>query len=294
MLTRCRASGSRRKSRGFTLIELLVVIAIIAILIGLLLPAVQKVREAAARMRCTNNLKQLALGCHNYESSYQSLPPAGKGYGFCASSATGNGDRQVLNMSGWILVLPFIEQQGLFSQLNLNVAFCSVIWDNGGAVRNQKGDYSVPPWNGNTGGNGTPTPNMALMNTKLSIFICPSDNGPRDSTPQNHPNRYGVIGPTSGGITGQRSNYDFITNANGDFGTCNWWRTAAVNQRHYFGESSTTTVNVPDGSSNKQHVFPWRNDGRAAVQRLGSCVGLPGLGANGSGSFPDYFRPGNQ
>jgi prepilin-type N-terminal cleavage/methylation domain-containing protein len=241
MLTRNlqKSPGSRC---GFTLIELLVVIAIIAILIGLLLPAVQKVRAAAARSKCSNNLKQLALACHAYESANASLPPAGEGYGMCASTATGNGAKQIINMHGFILLLPYIEQEGLFNQLNKKSAFCDVIWDNGGAVRNLAGTIVGDPA---TNGNGP------LMNTVLSIFICPSDPASRLNTPQNQPNRYGVKGPSSG-LPGQRTNYDFITVTSSDFGTCNWWKfNSNQGNRYYFGESSNTKIEgATDGSSN--------------------------------------------
>jgi prepilin-type N-terminal cleavage/methylation domain-containing protein/prepilin-type processing-associated H-X9-DG protein len=136
-----------RNRRGFTLIELLVVIAIIAVLIGLLLPAVQKVREAAARAKCQNNIKQMVLAAHNYESSYSKFPP-----GAGPLPVQPNGPPQVGSFpsgsqrpSIQAQILPFVEQSSKYNQFNL--------------------DYDVH----------LATQNEAARQSDVPIYLCPSD-----------------------------------------------------------------------------------------------------------------------
>lgn len=113
-------SINARKQRAFTLVELLVVIAIIGILVGLLLPAVQAAREAARRMQCGNNLKQIGLALHNYESAFKKLPPGAYGANPLKGEPSGEDD----DGFGWMVsLLPLIEQQALYETIRPNGHF---------------------------------------------------------------------------------------------------------------------------------------------------------------------------
>ncbi len=139
----------RLSRRGFTLIELLVVIAIIAILIGLLLPAVQKVRDAAARAKCMNNLKQMGLAAHNYESTNGYLPPN-------HGTVNVNGVVGSNDASPQALILPYVEQSNKYNQFNFNYK----TWNDAPAV---------------SGLPAMPLVNLAARSQDIPIYICPSD-----------------------------------------------------------------------------------------------------------------------
>ncbi|WP_194242800.1 DUF1559 family PulG-like putative transporter [Gimesia benthica] len=148
----------RTTLRGFTLIELLVVIAIIAILIALLLPAVQQAREAARRSTCKNNLKQIGLALHNYHDTHQLFPYATANPGNCIPA---DPNATITNHTGWLYLLPFMDQANLYNQFNFSAA----------TGQHNKTSNTL------AGGSSITTGNAQLGTNVIPILLCPSDDG---------------------------------------------------------------------------------------------------------------------
>lgn len=219
-----------RQRRGFTLIELLVVIAIIAVLISLLLPAVQQAREAARRSTCKNKLKQLGLAMHNYFDAHGVFAPSAIGLGWCTASATYPGTDMIQNKNGLSLLLPYLDQAPLYESI-----------DHSAAHSPQATGYccGLP---GNTDGTLAmdPVTNADEMATQLDIFKCPSDSGREVETGS-------AYGPANG-AQGAMTNYDFSAEAVLE---CNYWNRQSQRSRKMFGENSNSKFSsVTDGTSN--------------------------------------------
>ena len=227
------------QSKAFTLIELLVVIAIIAILIGFLLPAIQKVREIANRMKCTNNLKQIGLAIQSYHDVFQSFPPGGSGV---------VNPNPISPIHGWgLYILPQLEQENLFKQYN---------W-----TRN---------WYG-TALNTSGLSNQQVVQNKISAFQCPST--PRSETLTTYKIKAylpAIINASSGPsdyspiVDIQMSLINWLVQNNlvssGTFNNTNRFGTLQDNKPHRFAE-------LVDGSSNI--VMIGEDAGRPDVYQLG-------------------------
>ena len=211
-------------NRGFTLVELLVVIAIIGILIGMLLPAVQQVREAARRVNCLNNIRQVSLACHNYESANTRFPP-GLRMKYLPSNP---GIKEYVFLPLHAYILPFIEQDGLFKLADFEF---------------YQTNYANLPGK------------LDLSYYRVETFLCPSAENENPSHYTSLPNTqaaytthyYGITGPI-GEIPGTTNQYQFKPTGHGGVSTQGIFWTEG--QFGYDGRKSRGFRGITDGSSN--------------------------------------------
>jgi prepilin-type N-terminal cleavage/methylation domain-containing protein/prepilin-type processing-associated H-X9-DG protein len=205
---------------AFTLLELLVVLAIIAVLIGLLVPAVQKVREAANRMGCSNNLKQIGLALHHYHDANGRFPPAKINSGSAQDPTKNfyNGQAgtvtsriwknhkpvaKVYSHTGFTLLLPYIEQESLYRQYDFTLPSTHESWDgdNDAHIPSDLANYPDGVWG---------TTNQAVIETYIKTYACPTDRNP---PPVENITLYAYLGDTGywayNGTGQRRSNYLF-------------------------------------------------------------------------------------
>ncbi len=236
---------------GFTLVELLVVIAIIGILVGLLLPAVQAAREAARRMQCSNNLKQLGLGALNYESTFKKFPPNHIFARPITNPSTANGAPDVLNMECWgwhVLLMPQIEQTAMYNQLN--VTQISLM----GFIQ-------------------TATPaQFDLLKQEISVFRCPSDSGDAVAKTARH------WGGGVGTAASSRGNWESgLTNYVSSRGTRNNPQTVKDSYGVIQENLSVKIAQITDGTSNT-FIFGERD---SKYGRSGTWPGVRNPDGNG-------------
>ena len=178
-----------RQRRAFTLIELLVVIAIIAVLIALLLPAVQSAREAARRVQCTNNLKQIGVALHNYHVPWNSFPV---GFLYAYQGVLSNSSPSQYRWSALAQMTPFLEQANLFNALNFNFPIAH--------QPTSSGALFWPYFPANT----------TVMAIQVSLFLCPSDGAPPPADGTGPTNYAFCAGDGSGGGDATNANGAFI------------------------------------------------------------------------------------
>ncbi|WP_164103686.1 DUF1559 domain-containing protein [Candidatus Laterigemmans baculatus] len=240
------------KKSGFTLVELLVVIAIIGVLVGLLLPAVQAAREAARRMSCSNNIKQMAIASHNYHDTFNVFPPALLGSGRYNNPAYHAANGGVKNTTGWALLLPFMEQGPLHSTYNFNV--CS---------------SSSSPYGGVVAGDDTI--NDGVYNVRLSVLECPSDpaagevNNNLPGSTDNYSRRNAV-----------RTSYFFSTGVFSDTSAPYETYGADIRQGMFGNDGAARFASVTDGTSNSLSF----GEGAGGSKKTSTSYGPWGL--NGS------------